>query len=298
MQMKLSERRAWMLLGHSEQLWSSNNLPATMQKRWAELTPEQQGEAGFLGHSEGTWQGCNTDWVGRNATTGDNQTVVDPSGAVRGRMFIDRAYSEISGNVYGKQVASMPTSFIRVFENAVARALFCGNPPLSLDPQSYLGPDGEPLCIEKTNFEKEKYRIRVLNVVEGSIVVDFFIVANVTQRQIPSRQLFKALGRQVEARLTSPLCHDKYFGRFAKAATLEENMLSSLKWEEMQAALNFEPKRNAYTNANMCILHTDAKDGVTSCGSSSAKGLPRRFFSCDFAGSFLALVALSFVMSA
>lgn len=292
MEMRLSERRAWLLLGHSESLWNLNNLPSTMQKRWQELTPEQQAEATFLGHSEGTWQGCNTEWTGRN-TTVDNTTIVDPSGAVRARMFIDRPYSEISGNVYGKQVASMPTSFIRVFENAIARALFCGNPPLSTNPNTYIASDGEPLCVEKTNYEKQKYRIRVLNVVEGSIVVDFFIVANATSTQTTSRLLWEALARQIEAKLTSPLSHDKYFGRFSKKAIVEENKLSSLTWMEMQTALNFEPKRNSYTKANMCILHKDAKLGVTSCGSSAATGLPRTFLSRDFAGAFFALLALS-----
>jgi len=298
MQMKLSERRAWMLLGHSESLWNGNNLASTMQKRWQELTPEQQQQAMFLGHSEGTWQGCNTDWTGRNVTTGANATTVDPSGAVRARMRIDRPYSEISGNVYGKQVASMPTSFIRVFENAIARALFCGNPPLSFDPKSYLGADSEPLCVQKTAFEKQKYRIRVLNVVEGSIVVDFFIVANSTDTQITARLLFEALVRQVNAKMTSPVCHDKYFGRFAKAATIEENPLSSLKWNEMATALNFEGRRSFYTPSNMCVLHTDAKEGVTSCGSSAAAGLPRSFRSRDFAGFLLALLALSLALSA
>merc|ERR1712070_228089 len=107
-----------------------------------------------------------------------------PNGAVRGRMYIDRPFSEISGNVYGKQVSTMPTSFIRVFENAVARALFCGNPPLSNDPNTYLDVYGEPLCQQRSNFEMQKHRIRVLNVVEGSIVVDFFIVANTTKDEI------------------------------------------------------------------------------------------------------------------
>lgn len=296
MQMKLSERRAWMLLGHSESLWASNNLPGTMQKRWAELTPEQQTEATFLGHSEGTWQGCNMEWSGRNETgDGANGTSLGPLDAVRARFFIDRPYSEISGNVYGKQVATMPTSFIRVLENAVSRALFCGNPPLSLNPNSYLGPDGEPLCVQKTNFEKQKYRVRVLNVVEGSIVVDFFIVANATPQQTTSRLLFEALSRQIEAKLTSPLCHDKYFGRFAKKTVIEENRLSSLKWTEMQTALDFEPKRNAYTSANMCLLHKDAKDNPT-CGTAGATGLPRTLR--DFAGTFVALLASSLFFSA
>lgn len=297
MEMKLSERRGWMLLGHSEALWRTGNLPGTMQKRWQELSPEQQLEATVLGHSEGTWQGCNTDWVGRN-TTDDNSTMVDPSGAVRARMFIDRPYSEISGNVYGKQVATMPTSFIRVFENAVARALFCGNPPLSLNPATYIDSDGEPVCVQKTNYEKQKYRIRVLNVVEGSIVVDFFFVANSTAQQTTSRMLFESLVRQIDSKLTSPICHDKYFGRFAKAAIVEENKLSSLKWNEMQTALNFEAKRNAYTDANKCLLHTDGKLGRTTCGTSMAMGRPTHLHSLSFAGPVLVLLALALTLVA
>jgi len=298
MQMKLSERRAWMLLGHSEALWMANNLPSTMQKRWEELTPEQQLQATFLGHSEGTWQGCNTDWVGRvdNGTVG--AIAVDPSGAVRGRMYIDRPYSEISGNVYGKQVSNMPTSFIRVFENSVARALFCGNPPLSLDPATYIGSDGEPICVQRTEFEKQKYRIRVLNVVEGSIVVDFFFVANATKEETTSRLLFEALVRQVEAKLTSPLCHDKYFTRFCTKATVNENKLSALKWNEMQAALQFEEKRKVYNQGNACVLHTDKKLGVTSCGSSAATSQHGTFFLQHFASTVLVLLALAVIPNA
>lgn len=110
--------------------------------------------------------------------------------------------------------------------------------------------------------------------------------------------LFEALVRQIEAKLTSPICHDKYFGRFAKLASVEENKLSSLKWTEMQAALNFEPKRNFYTVANMCLLHMDAKLGIKNCGASSATGLPRALLSQDFAGLFWALLALVFTLSA
>lgn len=299
MEMKLSERRAWMLLGHSEALWNNqatSKIPPTMSQRWAELTPEQRLEANFLGHSEGTWQGCNTEWAGRNDTS--NATTSDPSDAVRARMFIDRPYSEISGNVYGQQVANMPTSFIKVFESAVARALFCGNPPLSMNPATYIGTDGEPLCLQRTNYEKQKYRIRVLNVVEGSIVVDFFFVANATASEPTARMLFEALVRQIDAKLTSPICHDRYFGRFATKAVVTENKLSSLKWTEMQAALNFEPKRGHYNPGNMCLLTTDAKLGITDCGGSAATGLPRAFLSQGFAGLFWALLALSFTLLA
>jgi len=297
MQMKLSERRAWMLLRHNENLWAQNLNPATMQKRWAELSPEQQLEAQFLGHSEGTWQGCNMGWVAdRNETGGANAT--NPNTAVRGRMFVDLPYSEISGNVYGQQVASMPTSFIQVFETAVARALFCGNPPLSNSENTYIGEDGEPLCVLKTEYEMQKNRIRVLNVVEGSIVVDFFIVANATASQVTSRMLFEALVRQVERKADSPLCNDKYFKRYCRRASVQENHLSSESWEDMQVALNGEAKRNAYTESNMCLLHTDAKLGVTRCASSSATGSPQFVFSHGLAGPIGVLFALFLTLAA
>merc|ERR1712054_637637 len=135
--MKLFERRAWMMLQHSQSSWDVGNLPATLQKRWNELTPEQRDAAVLLGHSEGTWQGCNVDWTGRVAPAGNSSRLsANPHSAVRGRMTIDRPFSEISGNTHGQQVSTMPSSFVRVFEDAVARALFCGNPPLSYDPKS------------------------------------------------------------------------------------------------------------------------------------------------------------------
>lgn len=295
MEMKLSERRAWLLLGHNEGLWQKNANPATMQKRWAELSPEQQQEAMFLGHSEGTWQGCNTNWTAR--ADNDTMNATNPNADVRGRMTIDRPYSEISGNVYGKQVGrSMPTSFIKTFETAVARALFCGNPPLSTDANTYIGEDGEPLCVQITNYEMQRYRIHVLNVVEGSIVVDFFIRRNVTPAQTTSIMLFEALARQVERKTDSPLCNDKYFSRFCRKAMVEQNKLAAESYIKFREALDAEPKRNYYTDSNMCILHTDAKLGVTKCASSSATRSAQVYFLQNFAGPVLGLLALAFAI--
>jgi hypothetical protein len=270
MQLKLYEKNAWRLLGSDETLWNNGNLPATQQLQWKELTPEQQQQAGFLGYDEGTWQGCNLEW-GANSTVGGANITVDPNAAVRARMSIDRPYSEISGNIYGTAVADMPVSFIRVFESAVARALFCGLPPLSLDASTYIGEDGEPLCITKTNFEMQRKRIRVLNVVEGEIAainVDFYIVRNQTHHEQTSRFLYDALKRQLDAKFTSPLCHDKYFGRYAQAATMVETPLALFN-ADIAAPLLFEQMRNFYTGSNYCLLHTDAKAGLTKCPASS-----------------------------
>jgi len=273
MQMKLSERRAWMLLENSASLWADGNLPATMQMRWEELTPEQQEMATFLGHDMETWQGCNTDWAGPNMTS--NATEKDPLAMVRARMYIDRPFSEISGNVYGQRVHTMPTSFIKVFEDAVGRALFCGNPPLSLSAATYIGPDNEPLCVQQANFadqQLQKRRIRVFSVVEGSIQVDFLIRHNRTPDEDTARTLYEALERQIEAKLTSPISHDKDFGRFAKRARLQEIypiMYETL--EQTNAIVQFEDLRREYNSGNKCLLTTDAKLGRTSCVSSGVQ---------------------------
>jgi hypothetical protein len=289
MDMTLFERNAWQLLGSSESLWNSGNNPATMQKRWSELTPEQQVEATFLGHTEETWQGCNIDWAPRvPGNVSNDTTYVDPSGVVRARMTIDRPYSEVSGNIYGKEVATMPTSFIRVFENAVSRALFCDNPPLSYDPNTYLDEEGEPLCLQRSNFEKEKYRVRVMNVVQGSIIVDFYLIANATPAQDTSRALFEKLQRQVDQKDTSPLCHDKYFGRYARAAAVDEVLLPHQ--EGFLESLRFEDKRNYYIQSRACLLTIDAKQNVQSCPAAGAP--PQAILSAALSTLLTAIIVL------
>jgi hypothetical protein len=291
MSLKLSERRAWMLLDHSKAKWNAipRSLPSAMQKKWVEITPEQRAAAMELGSSEGVWQGCNSEWGMTNATQNVTQEE-DANTYVRARMTIDRPFSEVSGNVQGNAVASMPVSFIRVFENAVARALFCGNPPLSLDPASYIGTDGGPLCIQGTNFEMQRKRVKVLSVVEGSIVVNFYLVANATPSQPTSRELFDLFQRQLNQKSTSPICHDLHFGRYAKVATMEEIKIK-LYPDEVQGPIEFEKKRNMYNAGNMCLLHQDAVDGVTTCAS-LALGLPRSIFSQGFAGLLVGVIAL------
>merc|ERR1711920_538328 len=114
------------------------------QLRFEELTEEQRTQATFLGHSFGTWQGCNMEWKGMvdNSSNATDEEPEDPYRTVRLRMVISRSFSEISGNVFGNQVAQLPTSFMMIFQRAVGRAVFCGNPPMSLDPQTYIAEDG------------------------------------------------------------------------------------------------------------------------------------------------------------
>lgn len=270
--MKAAEQRAWTLLEHSPELWAQRGMMGTraMQSRWDELTTEQRRQASFLGHSLETWQGCNTDWTGppANAT---NSTPEEPSVSrtVRARMVIKRPFSEISGNVYGNKVAQLPTSFMMIFQRSVARALFCGNPPLSHDPNTYLDANGGPLCILEKEFEKQRHRVRVVTVVEGSIIVDFILVANQTASETTAPVLYEALARQLES-TASPLCQDAEFGRFARAATVEEVPLSHLSVDERAAALEFEKQRGRYNEGNACELHEDTRNGITRCPQATA----------------------------
>jgi len=269
--MKAAEQRAWMLLQHSSELWAQRGMTGTraMQARWEELTPDQQAQASFLGHNKETWQGCNTDWTGPPVSNTSNVTREEPSisRTVRMRMVITRPFSEISGNVHGNQVAQMPTSFIMIFQRAVGRALFCGNPPLSTDPNTYVDVDGSPLCILRDDFERQKSRVQVMTVTEGSIIVDFIFVGNQTARDETAPGLFEVIKRQLESS-SSPLSQDMEFGRYARAATIEEIPLSHLSVDERQQALAFETKRGVYHNGNACQLYIDTRNGVNPCPAS------------------------------
>jgi len=269
--MKLSVQRAWMLLEHSPSLWAAHGAAKieTMQVRWEELSAEQRRQAAFLGHSLGTWQGCNQNWVAPDA---GNVTAapLDPLRIVRGRMTIQRPFTEISGNVYGAQVATLPTSFIEMFERSVARALFCGNPPLSPNMQTYVDVDGDPLCIVRSNYEMQKRRIKVVTVVEGSIIVDFRIQSNYTTAQPTSAQLFAALNKLLESQ-TSPLCQDSEFGRFARVGTVEEVPYANLKEDQLAEALEFEKLRGAYGDMSICQLESDSRDNPKPCVPSAAQ---------------------------
>jgi hypothetical protein len=269
--MKLSVQRAWMLLEHSPSLWAAHGAAKieTMQVRWEELSAEQRRQAAFLGHSLGTWQGCNQNWVAPDA--GNVTTApVDPLRIVRGRMTIQRPFTEISGNVYGQQVATLPTSFIEMFERSVARALFCGNPPLSPNMLTYVDVDGDPLCIVRSNYEMQKRRIKVVTVVEGSIIVDFRIQSNYTTAQPTSAQLFAALEKLLESQ-TSPLCQDSEFGRFASVASVEEVPYANLKEDQLAEALEFEKLRGAYGDMSICQLESDSRDNPRPCVPSAAQ---------------------------
>lgn len=267
--MKLSQRQAWQLLGHTEELWERGRNPSTMQLRWDELAPEQKDAATFLGHSPGTWQGCNEDWTAP-VIPGTNVTLPSTTiPMVRARMTIERSFTAISGNIYGSQVATLPTSFVQVFERSVARALFCGNPAFSPDPASYLDAQGEALCILQEDYNRQRNRIRVLTVNEGSIIVEFTIGENQTIEDPSAATLFETLSRQM-TREHSPLKHDAEFSYYSQAASVVEIPLSPEEYAETQKALQFEQLRSKYDVDNACELYADMRNGPVNCPRSPA----------------------------
>lgn len=273
-QMTGAQRDAWTVLQNGQVLWDAGGMLRTplMRNRWQELTPEQQRQATFLGWDEGTWQGCNLGW----STTPSNVTnntvyLADPTRTVRVRMTIQAPYTDITGNVYGQQVGTLPTSFIVVFERSVARALFCGNPVYRNYTRGAVGSDGQPLCMLPDSFNREQMRIRVLSVQPGSIIVDFLIVANQTAADDTSPYLFGALQRQLLS-LYSPISQDPEFMRYAGKASIQEVPLSSLNPTQTAQALAFEQIRSQYNADNACNLQRDARIGTIRCGS---HGSPR-----------------------
>merc|ERR1719215_536722 len=241
--MKLATQRAWLLLEHSPELWAKGKQPRTRTVRWEELSTEQQRQATFLGHNLGTWQGCNEQWKAPEVPdTNFTLALKSPTRVVRARMTIARPFTDISGNIYGQEVASMPTSFVDIFERSVARALFCGNPPLSPTMQTYVGQDGKPLCIVESAYLRQRNRVKVVTVVEGSIIVEFYIQANQTAEDRTPVELLAMLDTMLSS-LTSPLCQDMEFGRFASRAEVEEVPLSIMEYNERVEALAFEKLR-------------------------------------------------------
>jgi len=270
----VAQRRAWQLLGHTDQLWTGGMMNTiTMQLTWEELSLEQRAQAEFLGFSKGTWQGCNTNWgqnLGGNATQTDGFISTSIERTVRARMVIRRPFAEVSGNVYGSAVDRLPTSFIQVFEEAVARALFCSNPPLSEDPRTFVDTDGTPLCIQKEHYATQQHRVKVMTVVEGSIIVDFFLARNQTTSELPAPALFESLQRMLELK-TSPLCQDMHFGKFAQVGVMEEIPLSLLSEDALEQAAVFELMRNQYGAETACQLLADAREGPIKCPTTTSR---------------------------
>lgn len=269
-QLTVAQRRAWKLLGHTQRLWTEGGMFNTIkfQSTWAELSNEQQQQAIFLGHSEGTWQGCNTQWgkPDPNATNTPSTGVISTSieRTVRARMTIRRPFAEVSGNVYGAAVARLPSSFIQIFEDAVARSLFCRNTPLSDDATEYINSKGLPACNDPDQYVRQRHRVKVMTVKEGSIIVDFFLARNQTGLELPAPSLFQDIRRMLEEK-SSPLCQDMQFGKFAKVAVIEEIPLSHLSEDELQKAQTFERMREIWGESKACQLLSDGRGGSTDC---------------------------------
>lgn len=284
----VAQRRAWQLLSHSERLWTDGGMFNTIsfQSTWTELSNEQQLQAMFLGHSEGTWQGCSTQWGKTDPNATEN---IAPSGfistsvdrTVRARMTIRRPFAEVSGNVYGAAVARLPSSFIKVFEDAVARSLFCRNTPLSDDPTEYIDSEGKPACNDPEQYVRQRHRVKVMTVTEGSIIVDFFLARNQTPIELPAPVLYGNIQGSLEQK-TSPLCQDMEFGKFAKVAVVEETALSHLSEDQLANAYTFERMREAWGESTACQLLSDAREGNAGCPPTQASASARHSASLLF----------------
>jgi hypothetical protein len=267
--MKLAVQQAWMLLGYTESLWAAGKEATSHQLTWMELSLEQQAQAEFLGYSLATWAGCFQEWG--PAPVNENLTKMeppDPHRIVRGRMTIQLPFAEISGNVYGKEVAQVPVAFITIFKRAVGRALFCGNPPVG-DAATFQTSDGKPLCQVNQSYEMQMNRVQVLTVVEGSIIVDFLLTKNVTHEQSTSAELFDALKELLDNQ-QSPLCQDMEFGRFARAASIVEVHRNASQRAEDEAAQLLEKMRSSYDAVTACNLEKDFRNGDIICPTDGA----------------------------
>merc|ERR1712232_926359 len=267
--MKLATQQAWMLLDYTPELWASGKEAVSQQKTWGELSMEQRKQAEFLGYNLATWAGCYQEWG--PAPVDENLTKMeppDPLRIVRGRMTIQLPFAEISGNVYGKEVAQVPVAFITIFKRAVGRALFCGNPPVGTA-ATFVTADGSPLCQVNQSYEMQRNRVQVLTVVEGSIIVDFLLTQNVTMEQSTSAELFDALKELLDHQ-QSPLCQDMEFGRFARAASIVEVHRNASERAADAAAMQLEKMRSSYDAVTACNLEKDFRNGDIICPTDGA----------------------------
>lgn len=278
--MPLAAQRAWQVLGWTQTHWALGTQPESWHRRWTQLTSEERTSARYLGLEADTWHGC-AEWE-PHSTSGSNATEVvqDPNREIQARMKIQRPYSEISGHVHGRGAVSedasaLPGSFVIVFERAVGRALFCGNPMIT-DPDLSDTPEpvqSEPPCMRNDEFIVQNRRVRVVQVSQGSIIVDFVIRPNRTADEEPALQLLRTLQRQLQS-IQSPLCNDPEFKRYARAATVSEISSMNVNMHQLE---DFESLRKGYTATgaksawtHMCNLHSDRRNDVDACS-----GTPR-----------------------
>lgn len=157
------------------------------------------------------------------------------------------------------------SDFGRMALLAVARASFCGNPPYDpLASQNQVDPEGMPLCTDRDNFERQKDRIKLLKISQGSIVMQFEVTANRTETEISAVNIFGVLERKL-ADPKSDFRHDVKFGRFASVASLEEIEFSEAVFEREVRQAEFEEVRSRYDEENYCELHNDSKNNIDTC---------------------------------
>jgi len=316
-EMNLATQRAWLVLEHTPELWAKGWEPRTKMYRWDELSLQQQQQAAFLGHSHATWQGCFT-YLGSptqrptpsptskqntipaqrptpsTRPTPDTPPGKNPLRSVRVRMTIERSFTEISGNVYGQEVGRLPTSFVDLFERSVARALFCDNPPMSTSQKTYVGADGLPLCVVLSSYLAQRSRVKVITVKEGSIIVDFYLLANKVANHKTSVQLLNMLENMLE-NPNSALCMDPKFGRFASKASVKEVPYALESFQRNEKSMEMENLRGSYADTKYmaCLLNNDARIAKEKCKptTSGARVNPR---DCPLTGALLAAVLLAY----
>jgi len=279
--MSVAEQRFWRLLGQSRDTWVDNsitNIYSASFLRWDELSSEQLEAARSVGHSAATWAGCAGGWSTPKQIDLTPPEFTDPKRTVRAVMTILRPFSEVSGNVFGQVVAAMPTSFIQMFEIAIARVLYCDNPSMATDQRFYVASDGEPKCYNQERFDSQMRRVKVVSVIQGSIIVDFIICGesggaprgicsnyNHVLGEEAAADSYDYLQRQLSEK-NSSLSFDPKFGRFARAASLAEIKLRTIEDQELDKVLMFERLRSHYKDPKYaCELLTDKRNNISLC---------------------------------
>jgi hypothetical protein len=118
-----------------------------------------------------------------------------------------------------------------------------------------------PLCTDRDTYNKQKERIKILNIVSGSILLQFEIQANRTHQEINAPEALDYLNRKL-ADPKSDFRHDVCFGRFASVAQLTEVPFSEAVFAQEKAEEKFEAIRGKYDKGNYCELHIDSKNNI------------------------------------
>ncbi|CAD7942406.1 unnamed protein product [Amoebophrya sp. A120] len=287
-------QRTFAKLGWTQQMWddkqsgASTELPDTYRKLWKDLTNDEKIDAQFFDYDEFSWNGCAGADQEKTTTVAPPSTE-DPFRRIRARLYMPRSYNEIMSvspttletttpppavvvSTSSGTTTTPPDSssgFVAVAQQAIARTLFCNNPPYSATTNpDQRDPNGMPLCMDKDPYDRQLMRINVLNVGQG-ILMDFEILANRTAKEVSAVHLYERL----QAATTNPQSdfrHDADFQRFSSVGQLSMLTFSEEEFAEEQANLQFEVLRAQYDEEKACELFSDKKNGVDKCPKDSA----------------------------